>query len=158
MAQSPAAFGLYLSTKALHFGAEALRAARFRHTDISVMYSDGKEALRLRESLPAAVDVADEEPATLGGILTTLSSLGAVSMTSGGPLMAGGPLLASLTDRGNLQTTLQALGLSDEDTALFEIRLRDGGLLLSVQCDNPEWAARACQIFEQTGAERIARA
>jgi hypothetical protein len=48
MPQVQSAFGLYPSTKALHFGAEALRAAKFRHTDISVMYSDGKQALRLR--------------------------------------------------------------------------------------------------------------
>jgi hypothetical protein len=159
MAQSPAAFGLYPSTRALHFGAEALRAARFRHTDISVMYSDGKQALRLRESTPLSRDIADDEPATLGGILTTLSSLGAVIIPHDGPFMAGGPILASLAnDGGNLLATLQALGLSDEDTALFENRLKDGGLLLSVQCDNPELAAFACEIFEQTGAERIATA
>jgi hypothetical protein len=159
MTQNPAAFGLYPSTRTLHFGAEALRAARFRHTDISVMYSDGKQALLLRESAGMTADVADDEPATLGGILTTLSSMGAVVMPADGPFMAGGPLLASLTYQdSNLLATLQGLGLSDEDTALFEDRLKGGGLLLSVQCENPEWAARACQIFEQTGAERIATA
>ena len=46
----PAAFGVVSLHSALHFGAEALRAARFRQTDISVMYSDGVQALRLRES------------------------------------------------------------------------------------------------------------
>jgi hypothetical protein len=157
MAQSPAAFGLYQSTKALHFGAEALRAARFRQTDISVMYSDGKQALRLRESLPVETDVADEEPASLGSILTTLSSIGAVAMPHDGPFMAGGPILATLTGSGeSLPATLRDLGLPEGDIASFEHRLKAGGLLLSVQCDDGEWAARACAIFTQTGAERVA--
>jgi hypothetical protein len=159
MAQNPAAFGLYPSTKALHFGAEALRAARFRHTDISVMYSDGQQALRLRESVPEERDVADDEPTSLGGILTTLSSLGAVVMSKDGPFMAGGPILATLSNVGdNLLSSLRGLGLREDDIEPFETRLKHGGLLLSVQCDDGEWAARACAIFQQTGAERIATA
>jgi hypothetical protein len=157
MPQNPAAFGLYPSTKALHFGAEALRAAKFRHTDISVMYSDGKQALRLRESFPVDSSVADEEPASLGGILTTLSSLGPVMMADEGPFMAGGPILATLVNEGeSLPTSLRGLGLPECEIESFQMRLRDGGLLLSVQCDDGEWAARARSIFEQTGAERVA--
>ena len=64
ISHSPAAFGLYPSTRALYFGADALRAARFRQTDISVMYSDGTQALRLRES-NEATGVADGEPESL---------------------------------------------------------------------------------------------
>jgi hypothetical protein len=162
MAQNPAAFGLYPSTKALHFGAEALRAARFRHTDISVMYSDGKKALRLRETLPAAsdFDVADDEDgASLGEILTTLSSMGAVIMAKDGPFMAGGPILATLVGEGSsLIASLRELGLPESDIESFENRLKDGGLLLSVQCDDGAWAARACEILAQTGAERVATA
>lgn len=160
MSQNPAAFGLYPSTKALHFGAEALRAARFRHTDISVMYSDGKQALRLRETLPAEFDVADDDgSASLGEILTTLSSMGAVVMSKDGPFMAGGPILATLVGEGSsLIASLRELGLPETDIESFENRLKDGGLLLSVQCDDGDWAARACEIFAQTGAERVATA
>ena len=159
MPQSPAAFGLYPSTKTLHFGAEALRAARFRHTDISVMYSDGEQALRLRESLPIPADVADDQPTSLAGILTTLSGIGAVVMATDGPFMAGGPILATLVDTGeSLLATLRGLGLPEGDIESFEHRLKAGGLLLSVQCDDGEWQERACQIFAQTGAERVATA
>jgi hypothetical protein len=159
MAHNPAAFGLYPSTKALHFGAEALRAARFRHTDISVMYSDGKQALRLRETLPMSLDVADEEPTSLAGILTTLSSLGAVVMPNDGPFMAGGPILATLVSEGeSLLTSLRGLGLPEAEIESFENRLKNGGLLLSVQCEDGEWAARACEIFQQTGAEHVTTA
>ena len=90
MTQLPSAFGLYPSTRALHFGAEALRAAKFRHTDISVMYSDG-QALAFARVRPRRDSVADARPASLGDILTSLSGLGAVAMANDGPFMAGGP-------------------------------------------------------------------
>jgi hypothetical protein len=159
MAQNQAAFGLYPSTRTLHVGAEALRAAKFRHTDISVMYSDGKQALRLRESSPIERDTVDDMPATLPGILTTLSSLGAIVMASDGPFMAGGPILATLVGQGeSLLSSLRGLGLPEGEIEPFEHRLKGGGLLLSVQCEDGEWAARACRIFQQTGAERVAAA
>jgi hypothetical protein len=159
MAPSLAAFGLYPSTKALHFGAEALRAAKFRHTDISVMYSDGQQALRLRESPPAEADVADDEgqPTSLGLILTTLSGIGAIAMSKDGPFMAGGPILATLVAAGeNLMASLRGVGIPEGDLESFGDRLRRGGLLLSVQCDDDSWTARAREILEQTGAERVA--
>jgi hypothetical protein len=159
MSQSPAAFGLYPSTKALQFAADALRAAKFRLTDISVMYSDGQQALRLRESLVAERDVADEESTSLAEILTTLSGLGAVVMSKDGPFMAGGPILATLVSAGEtLLASLRGLGLPEGEIESFEHRLKDGSVLLSVQCDDGEWAARACEIFAQTGAERVASA
>ena len=161
MGQSPAAFGLYPSTTALHFGAEALRAAKFRHTDISVMYSDGQHALRLRETLPALDDgvADDEEPTSLAGILTTLSGIGAIVMPKDGPFMAGGPILATLIHAGeNLLSSLRGLGIPEAHVESFEDRLRQGGLLLSVQCDDDQWAARARDILHQTGAECVATA
>lgn len=160
MAHSLAAFGLYPSTKALHFGAEALRAAKFRHTDISVMYSDGQQALRLRESMPAEADVADHvQPTSLAGLLTTLSGLGAIALSKDGPFMAGGPILATLVSAGeSLLASLRGLGIPEPELDSFVDRLRHGGLLLSVQCDDDSWIARAREILEQTGAERVATA
>jgi hypothetical protein len=143
----------------LHFGAEALRAAKFRHTDISVMYSDGRQALSIRESSPFDTSVADHDRTSLGEILTTLSSLGAVVMSQDGPFMAGGPILATLMSEGeSLLASLRGLGLPECEIASFEDRLKDGGLLLSVQCEDGEWATRACEIFMQTGAERVTTA
>jgi hypothetical protein len=157
MTQSPAAFGLYPSTRALHVGAEALRAAKFRHTDISVMYSDGEHALRLRESSLTQSDVADDGSSSIGNILTTLSGIGAIVMSNDGPYMAGGPILATLSGRSaNLPSSLRGLGIPECEIESFEHHLRQGGLLLSVQCDDDDWAARARQILSLTGAEHVA--
>lgn len=157
MSNIPAAFGLYYSTRALHFGAEALRAARFRQTDISVMYSDGSRALQLRESAELEADVADEEPESLGGVLSALSGIGAIAMRNDGPFMAAGPILATLAGAGaGLLSALRGLGIPECLVERFEGRLKQGGLLLSVQCEDPEWVDRAQRILQETGAEHVA--
>lgn len=160
MFQTPAAFGLYPSTKALHFGAEALRTARFRQTDISVMYSDGVQALRLREG-GERPDVADdnEDGPQMGMLLSGLSGIGAISMHDAGPYICGGPVLASLISYGSgLVATLRGLGVPAPSVACFEERLRRGCVLLTVQCEDDEWVARARQILQDTGAEHVALA
>lgn len=157
--QTAAAFGLYPSSRLLHNGAEALRAARFRQTDISVMYSDGVQALRLRERDRENADVVDDddEPCTLGGLLSALSGIGAIATRDAGPYMAGGPILATLADSGaGLLDALRDLGMPDGDVPRVEVRLRQGGLLLLVQCDDDEWVHRAQSILRETGAEHVA--
>lgn len=156
MPQCPAAFGLYPSTRALHVAAEALRSARFRQTDISVMYSDGVRALSLRESAEAP-SVADEEPESIGQVLSALSGLSAVAMPHDGPYMAAGPILSTLVgSREGLLGALTDLGIPDWAIACFQGRLREGGLLLSVQCEDLNWADRARLILQETGAEHVA--
>jgi hypothetical protein len=157
MSHTPAAFGLYPSTRALYFGADALRAARFRQTDISVMYSDGIQALRLRET-DEDTGVADvEERESLGGMLSALSGLAAVVLHNDGPFIAGGPILATLTSAGQgLLSSLREMGIPEGAVQHFEGRLREGGLLLSVQCEDRDWADRAQRILQETGAEQVA--
>ena len=159
MAQSPAAFGLYPSTRTLHSGADALRAARFRQTDISVMYADGNQALQLRESaeLDAVADDSWRSSDSLGEMLAELSGIGAIAMRNDGPFMAAGPILATLSEPGcGLLTSLRGLGIPECLIESFSGRLKQGGLLLSVQCDDHEWVDRARRIFQETGAEHVA--
>jgi hypothetical protein len=37
----------------------------------------------------------------------------------------------------------------------YEGRIRKGGILLSVHCDNSEWASKAKNILENTGADDV---
>jgi len=103
----------------LHSGAEALRAARFRQTDISVMYADGNHALQLRETTQPEADVADEGPDAsdlLGEMLSELSGIGAIAMRNDGPFVAGGPILATLAislTRWDLLTAPKVVGLDN---------------------------------------------
>jgi hypothetical protein len=150
-------FGLYPTSHALFMGAAALRAARFRQTDISVLYSDGHRALRLRDASPLDSSTAETgDECMLADLLTTFSGHGAVLMPRDGAYLAAGPILATVSDSGSLLSSLRGLGLPDSELESFEQRLRQGFLLLSVECDDEREAAEARRIFEQTGAERIA--
>jgi hypothetical protein len=47
-------------------------------------------------------------------------------------------------------------GLPEYEAKRYEGRIRHGGILLSVHCDDSTWVKRAKNILEQTGAEDIA--
>jgi len=38
----------------------------------------------------------------------------------------------------------------------YEGRVKEGGILLSVHCDNSDWVKRAKELLKRTGAEDIA--
>jgi hypothetical protein len=100
----------------------------------------------------------------VGGLLGYLAGIGAITVPGIGPLLAAGPLVAALAGvgaagaAGGLLGTLVGLGLPEYEAKRYEGRLRDGGILLSVHCDDSEWATRAKNILKQTGAEHVAAA
>ena len=147
MARHLASYGLYPSKSALYTGAEALKAAGFRQTDISVLYSD-KSA------------VMPNSPFT--GLLSYMAGIGAISFPGVGPFLAAGPLSSvfgslGATARGLLHS-LVGLGLPEPQAQQYAGRLEDGRLMMSVHCDDDVWAGRAHDILQQTGAEDVATA
>ena len=47
-------------------------------------------------------------------------------------------------------------GIPEYEAKRYEGRIRRGGILLSVHCDDADWVKRAKNILQQTGAEDIA--
>jgi hypothetical protein len=60
------------------------------------------------------------------------------------------------TTIGGLTGALIGLGIPEYEARRYEGRIRRGGILLSVHCDNPDWAKQARHILHQTGAEDVA--
>jgi hypothetical protein len=50
------------------------------------------------------------------------------------------------------------MGIPEYEAKRYEGRIKSGGILLSVHCDNDDWVKRAKQVLLQTGAEDIASA
>jgi hypothetical protein len=48
------------------------------------------------------------------------------------------------------------MGIPEYEAKRYEGRVKHGGILLSVHCDNHEWAKRGEEILKRTGAEDIA--
>jgi hypothetical protein len=47
------------------------------------------------------------------------------------------------------------MGIPEYEAKRYEGRVRKGGYLLSVHCDDSDWKSKAKEILRQTGAEDI---
>jgi hypothetical protein len=168
MARNLATYGIYPSMSAVHTGAEALTTAGFRQTDISVLYSDKsgtKEfAHEAHTKAPEGAAAGAATGATVGGVLGYLAGIGVLTIPGVGPLLAAGPIVAALAGvgaagaAGGLIGALAGLGVPEYEAKRYEGRLREGGILVSVHCDDGEWAGRAKKILKETGAEHVSTA
>jgi hypothetical protein len=50
------------------------------------------------------------------------------------------------------------MGIPEYEAIRYDGRVRQGGILVSVHCDNSEWVEKAKDILKHTGAEDIASA
>jgi hypothetical protein len=48
------------------------------------------------------------------------------------------------------------MGIPEYEAKRYEGRIKDGGILLSVHCDDSNWTKKAKHILERTGAQDVA--
>jgi hypothetical protein len=102
--------------------------------------------------------------AIVGGGLGWLAGIGALAIPGLGPLIAAGPIVAALAGAGaggvvgGLAGALVGMGIPEYEAKRYEGRVKEGGILLSVHCDDSKWTKRAKDILEQTGGEDVASA
>ena len=53
---------------------------------------------------------------------------------------------------------LVGMGIPEYEAKRYEGRVREGGVLLSVHCDDDDWVKRAKGVLTETGAQEIAAA
>jgi hypothetical protein len=165
MAKNTVVFGLYATRSALESGIESLRAAGFRATDVSVLFSEnvGNKDLGHEKSTKAPEGAATGalSGAVIGGTLGWLAGIGALAIPGVGPLIAAGPIMAALAGLGAGATVggvggaLAGMGIPEYEAKRYEGRVHGGSYLLSVHCDNSDWADRAKTILKNSGAEDI---
>jgi Protein of unknown function (DUF3341) len=161
-----AVFGVYRDTVGLSSGLEALRAAGFRNTDVSVLLAENagtKDFVHQKDSkAPEGATTGATTGAVVGGVIGWLAGIGALAIPGIGPLIAAGPIVAMLAGAGAVGAaggvvgSLVGLGIPEYEAKRFEGRVKSGGTLLSVHCDNSDWVKRAKRILEETGAEDVA--
>ena len=163
--KNTAVFGIYSTTDALANGLAGLKEKGFRNTDISVLYPDniGSKDLAHEKSTkaPEGASTGAGTGAAIGGILGWLVGIGAVAIPGLGPFIAAGPILAALAGMGaggalgGITGALIGLGIPEYEAKRYEGRIRKGGILLSVHCDDSEWTKKAKMVLEETGADDI---
>jgi Alternative complex III, ActD subunit len=163
--KNTAVFGIYPSYAAVEAGVDALQAAGFRSTDISVLFPENvgnKDfAHRKNTKAPEGATAGGVSGGVIGGALGWLTGIGALAIPGVGPLIAAGPIVAALAGVGagaaigGIAGGLVGMGIPEYEAKRYEGRVKSGGILLSVHSDNSDWTKRAKEILERTGAEDI---
>lgn len=165
MAKNIAVFGIYPGRQTVEEGVERLREHGFRNTDVSVLLPEnlGSKDLAHEKSTkaPEGATAGAGSGAVIGGTLGWLAGIGTLAIPGLGPFIAAGPIMGLLAGIGAGGTVggivggLIGMGMPEYEAKRYEGRLRRGGILVSVHCDDSQWAKKAKQILEDTGAEDI---
>jgi len=166
--KNTAAFGLYNSRTQAEKAVDVLQSAGFRSDDISVLMPDQQSseefAHEKNTKAPEGTTTGVAAGGALGGTLGLLAGIGALAIPGLGPFIAAGPIMGALAGIGaggavgGLVGALVGLGMPEYEAKRYEGHVKDGGILLSVHCDNSDWTDKAKRILEQTGAHDIASA
>jgi hypothetical protein len=161
-----AVFGIYPDYARVEAGVEALQAAQFRNTDISVLFPENvgtKDFAHVKGTkAPEGATTGAGSGAVIGGTLGWLVGIGALAIPGLGPFIAAGPIMAALAGAGaggaigGLAGALVGMGIPEYEAKRYQGRVKDGGILLSVHADDSAWTSKAKDILERTGATDIA--
>ncbi|HZU25628.1 MAG TPA: quinol:electron acceptor oxidoreductase subunit ActD [Bryobacteraceae bacterium] len=163
--KNTAAFGIYPDQASVEEAVDAFRRAGFRNADISVLFSENTGtkdfAHEKHTKAPEGAVAGATSGAILGGALGWLVGIGALMIPGIGPFVAAGPIVAALSGvgvvgaLGGITGGLIGVGIPEYEAKRYEGRIRNGGVLLSVHCDNSDWVKRAKQVLADTGAQEI---
>jgi len=163
--KNTAVFGIYPNRTSVDSAVDALKAAGFRNTDISVLFPDktGTKdfAHEKNTKAPEGASTGAGTGAVLGGGLGWLAGIGALAIPGLGPFIAAGPIMAALAGAGlggavgGVTGALIGMGIPEYEAKRYEGRVKDGGILLSVHSDDSQWTKKAKEILERTGAQDV---
>lgn len=163
--KNTAVFGIYPTRVSAEAAVDALKAAGFRNSDISVLFPENTGtkdfAHEKNTKAPEGAATGAGTGALLGGGLGWLVGIGALAIPGLGPFIAAGPIVAALAGAGaggaigGLTGALVGMGIPEYEAKRYESRVKDGGILLSVHSDDSQWTKKAKEILERTGAEDV---
>lgn len=165
MSKNYVVLGIFDSRAAVEHAVETLKSDGFRNADISALFPTGasnKEfAHEKGTKLPEGATTGTASGLVLGGTLGWLIGVGAIAIPGLGPFIAAGPIMSMLAGAGvgsavgGLTGALIGLGIPEYEAKRYEGQVREGGILLSVHCDNEDWRDRAKEVLKQTGARDV---
>jgi len=165
MAKNTAVYGIFRNRSQAENAVDRLTAAGFRTEDISVLLPEnvGTKDFAHEKNTKAPEGTATGVVAggVVGGTLGLLAGIGALAIPGLGPFIAAGPIMAALAGAGaggavgGLVGALVGMGIPEYEAKRYEGRIKEGGILMSVHCDDSDWTKKAKELLKQTGAEDI---
>jgi hypothetical protein len=160
-----AVFGIYSGVAQAERAVDALIAANFSNSDVSVLMPDDQTtrdfAHEKHTKAPEGTATGVAAGGTIGGTLGLLAGIGALAIPGAGPFIAAGPIMGALAGLGvggavgGLVGALVGMGIPEYEAKRYEGRIKSGGVLLSVHCDTSDEITRAKEVLKRTGAEDI---
>ena len=158
-------YGIFSTREMAESAVDQFLAAGFRNEDISVLLQDNtgtkdfahEKATKAPEGTAAGVVTGG----VIGGTLGLLAGIGALAIPGLGPFIAAGPIMGALAGIGSggvvggIVGALIGMGIPEYEAKRYEGRVKAGGILFSVHCDNGDWASKAKDLLKRTGAEDI---
>jgi hypothetical protein len=164
--KNTAVFGIYATPATAEAAVDHLIAKGFVNSAISVLLPDDDStrafAHEKATKAPEGTATGVTTGGVIGGTLGLLAGIGALAIPGVGPLIAAGPIMASLAGvgiggtLGGIVGALVGMGIPEYEAKRFEGAVKDGGTLLSVHCDSSEQIDAAKEALKETGARDIA--
>src|SRR6202140_4459827 len=163
--KNTAVFGIYKTSAQAERAVDHIAAAGFSHNDISVLLPDNQSSKEFAHEkntkAPEGTATGVTTGGVVGGTLGLLAGIGALAIPGLGPFIAAGPIMGALAGlgvgaaAGGLIGALVGMGIPEYEAKRYEGRVKDGGVLVSVHCDNSDWVGRAKDVLNQSGAGDI---
>jgi hypothetical protein len=166
--KNTAVFGIFKSRISAENAVDELMRAGFRSDDISVLLPDMNTTKELatekNTKAPEAATTGAVAGGAVGGTLGLLAGIGSLAIPGFGPFIAAGPIMAALAGigagatAGGIIGALVGMGIPEYEAKRYEGRVKNGGILVSVHCDNSDWVSRGKEVLKQAGGEDISSA
>jgi hypothetical protein len=144
---------------------KSLHAGGFFPGDISVLFPDKNLtrdfAHERNTKAPEGAATGAGAGGLLGGALGWIVGIGALAIPGVGPFIAAGPVLVALGGAalggalGGIAGALIGMGIPEIEAKLYEGKIKDGNILISVHTENSDEISKAKGIFEALNAQDI---
>lgn len=164
-ARNISAYGIYPSQGAVNEAIQEMKTAGFRETDISVLFPENlgsKDFAHEKHSkAPEGAVAGGGSGAVIGAAAGWLVGVGSLVVPGLESFAATGPVMGMLSGMGagvlagGLTGAIAGATIPEYEAKRFAGRVRKGGILLSVHCDDSQWAKTARRLLKKTGARNI---
>jgi len=145
-----------------------LEAAGFAYEDVSVLMPDRAGtrdfAHEKGTKAPEGAVAGAGTGGVIGGAFGLLAGIGSLAIPGIGPLIAAGPILATLSGAavgatvGGMAGALVGMGIPEYEAKLYEGRIRDGNILISVMVADGDERHLAERVFKTCNAHDVSSA
>jgi hypothetical protein len=159
-----AIFGVYYDKAQATASVESITDSGFPADEVSILAPETlgfKDLAHDRHAKAGSSTAVVTSSVAIGGTLGLVAGVGALAIPGIGPLLAAGPLLGALAGMGaggvvgGAIDAIDAAGPAVHAAKVYEGHIREGGILVSVNCRSADEIARAKELLARTGAQAI---